>query len=96
MKNYISKIKEFLSTHTYWQAGSRQVFLFLIFLLLLDLVIAMIFFFKYGFQKERIETYSTIKINQDLINKFSIENQKKEALFQKAKDKIYLDFFGKN
>jgi hypothetical protein len=90
---FIIKIKEFLvkALKKVWQ----NLFLFLFFLLFLDLVIAAVLFFKYSLQNGKIETVSPLKINQGLIDKFSSENQKREKLFQEAKDKIYSDIFNK-
>lgn len=92
--SYIVKIKEFLinALKKIWQ----NLFLFLLFLLFLDLIIATGFFIKYGFQKGKIESHSPLKINQDLIDKFFSENQKREKNFQEAKDKIYFDIFNKS
>lgn len=90
---FIFKIKNFLikGLKKVWQ----NLFLLLAILLFLDLMITIIFFFKYSFQKEKLENRSSLKINESLMKNFSLDNQKREAIFQEAKNKTYPDIFNK-
>jgi hypothetical protein len=74
---------------------SQNLFLFLIFLLLLDLALGGIFFWKYYLKMTKKETkiIPSLKINQVLMDQFSLAYQEREKLFELAKQKQYFDLF---
>ncbi len=69
--------------------------LLLIFFLLIDLIIGGIFFWKYYLKVigEEPKMTPSSKINQTLLNQFSNTYQKRQKLFEKAKEKEYFDIF---
>lgn len=91
MKNIIFKIKKSLvkTAEKMWQDVYLLFFLFLI----LDIIIGFGFFLKYYLYQEKIEAYPLPKINQDLLNDFSAEFQKREQNFKNADNKTYSDPF---
>lgn len=95
MKLASKKIQEvlFKILNRFWE----RLFLILIFLLVLDLIIGAIFFFSYCFKvkEERTKFYLPLKMNQNLVSQLSLEYQKREEIFNKAKDKNYIDLFQK-
>ncbi|MDI6883308.1 MAG: hypothetical protein QMC93_02435 [Patescibacteria group bacterium] len=93
MLREIAKIKKIISKvlKEFWQ----NLFLVLIFLLILDLIIGGIFFFEYYLKEKRgeFQVPPALKINQNLLNKFSSDWQDREINFERAKEKEYLDPF---
>ena len=74
----------------FWQ----NLYLLMILLLVLDLVLGGIFFSKYYFEKEeKPQKYIPIKVNEDLIEEFSLEYQNREKIFNKVEKKEYLNPF---
>ena len=69
--------------------------LLLIFFLLIDLIIGGIFFWKY-YRKvigEEPKITPSLKIDQTLLSRFSNTYQKRQELFEEAKEKVYFDIF---
>lgn len=91
MNTTIFKIKNFLIETLYkiWQ----NLWLVLVLLLIIDFIISGFLFFRYCFKQEKIETYSPISINQNLVNGFLFEYQNRESFFRKIETKTYLDPF---
>ena len=74
----------------FWQ----NLYLLMILLLVLDLVLGGIFFSKYYLRKEeKPQKYISIKINENLIEEFSLEYQNREKIFKEIEKKEYLDPF---
>ncbi len=91
MKIIIFKIKKGLikTLKKIWQ----NVFLLLFLFLILDLIIGVGFFLKYYSEQEKPEDYSILRVNQDLLDNFSSEFQKREENFKNTENKTYLDLF---
>lgn len=91
MKLQIKKIEKELEKigKKFWQTP----FLILVFLLILDLIIGVVFFLKYYFLSPGEFFYRPLKIHQNLIKSFSQEYQKRELLFEKAQQKVYPELF---
>jgi len=73
----------------------ENLVLLLVTLLLIDLIIGGIFFWRYYLKviKEELEITPSLKINQTLLNQFSNTYQKRQELFEEAKEKEYFDIF---
>lgn len=93
MEIKISKIKENLNKvlKKFWQ----NLFLILILLLVLDLILGGIFFWKYYLraQEKEPQVILPLKINQALMEKVSEKWAEREAIFGKAAEKEYSDPF---
>lgn len=93
MKMKPAKIKESLLAllKKLW----RNLFLMMILLLLLDLILAGILFNKYYLkvEQEKVQPPIPLKINENLLNQFSSEWQRREEVFQAAASRPYPNLF---
>jgi hypothetical protein len=78
-----------------FQRFGKNLFSLLILLLVLDLLLGGIFFWKYCLKKgeERFQLPPPLKINQALLKKFSSDFAKREAVFKSIPQKQYPDPF---
>ncbi|MBZ9572716.1 hypothetical protein KJA17_00770 [Patescibacteria group bacterium] len=93
MKIKINKVKENLIEllKKFWQ----NLFLILILLLVLDLILGGIFFWKYYLrpQEKELQIIPPLKISQGLMEKVSGEWARRESIFKEAEEKEYPDPF---
>lgn len=93
MEQNFVKIEKRLKTvlKKFWQ----RLFLVLIFLLVLDLFLAGISFWKYYLapREKILQGYLPLRISQVLIDDFSQDWQEREVLFEKASEKVHRDIF---
>ena len=86
------KIKE--QTKNFLTKVWRNLFLILLFLLLLDLIIGGILFWQHFLSSQQKEqTTPSLTINKDLAEKISNEWAKRDNLFENAAEKEYPDPF---
>ena len=72
----------------------KNLILILFFLLILDIVIGGIFFWKYSINpQQKKQTISSLTINKNLVEKISDEWTKRDSLFENAVEKEYPDPF---
>lgn len=73
----------------------KNLFLILIFLLLLDLILGGIFFqiFYLRAQEKEPQIILPLKINQVLLEKFSSQYSERESIFKESENKEYPDPF---
>ena len=93
MKIEIKKFLNFLKN--FKKRIFENLVLLLATLLLIDLIIGGIFFWKYYLKviKEKPKIIPPFKINQTLLNQFSNTYQKRQELFEEIKKKEYFDIF---
>ena len=74
---------------------SQNLWLFLVFLLILDLLFGGIFFWKYYLQAKarEVQRAAYLRINQALMERFSEEWAQRERIFQQAETKEYPNLF---
>jgi hypothetical protein len=91
-KNKIKKVKDFLSNIPKILVG--HFFMTLFFLLILDLILTGVLFYKYYLQKEDLEFQSQVfGLNERLLNNVLEEWQEREEIFKSVDSKQYLDLF---
>jgi len=93
MNIVVKKIKDIIVKilKKLWQ----NLIVLMIFLLILDLIIGGIFFFKYYLlaKEKEPETYIPLRINNALMENFSAKFQERENNFNAAESKEYTDPF---
>lgn len=91
-KNKVKKIKDFLPKIP--KILVERFFITLFFLLILDLALTGILFYKYYLQKEDLEfQVQTLGLNEKLLNDVLEEWQEREEIFKSVDSKQYLDLF---
>ncbi len=93
IKNKNIKKIFFKILNKFWQ----NLFLILIALLLLDAIIGAFYFFHYSSKVEKEESgfYLPLDVNRNLIDNLLADYQKRQILFEDAKEKTYPDLFQK-
>ena len=91
-KNKIKKIRDFLPKIP--RILVQHFFVTLFFLLILDLILTGVLFYKYYLQKKDLELQvQTLGLNEKLLNDILEEWQKREEIFKSVDSKQYLDLF---
>ena len=91
-KNKIKKIRDFLPKIP--RILVQHFFITLFFLLILDLILTGVLFYKYYLQKKDLELQvQTLGLNEKLLNDILEEWQKREEIFKSVDSKQYLDLF---
>ncbi len=91
-KNKIKKIKDFLLNIP--KILVKHFFITLFFLLILDLILTGVLFYKYYLQKRDLEFQSQVfGLNEKLLNNVLEEWQEREETFKSVDSKQYLDLF---
>ncbi len=73
----------------------QKIYLIFVLLVILNLILGEFFFWKYYLKAEEkeIEIPSSLKIDQTLLNKFSLNQREREELFKAALNKDYPELF---
>lgn len=88
----IKKVKDFLLNIP--KILVQHLFMTLFFLLILDLILTGVLFYKYYLQKEDLEFQSQVfGLNERLLNNVLEEWQEREEIFKSVDSKQYLDLF---
>jgi len=91
-KNKIKKIRDFLPKIP--RILVQRFFITLFFLLILDLILTGVLFYKYYLQEKDLELQvQTLGLNEKLLNDILEEWQKREEIFKSVDSKQYLDLF---
>ena len=91
-KSKIKKVKDFLLNIP--KILVQHFFRTLFFLLILDLILTGVLFYKYYLQKEDLEFQSQVfGLNERLLNNVLEEWQEREEIFKSVDSKQYLDLF---
>jgi len=91
-KNKIKKIRDFLPKIP--RILVQHFFITLFFLLILDLILTGVLFYKYYLQEKDLELQvQTLGLNEKLLNDILEEWQKREEIFKSVDSKQYLDLF---
>ena len=91
-KNKIKKIRDFFPKIP--KILVERFFITLFFLLILDLILTGVLFYKYYLQKKDLEfQVQTLGLNEKLLDDVLEEWQKREEIFKAVDSKEYLDLF---